>query len=307
MLALSILLLPSVVGCEDYYDTDGEVVQACEGQHIDRLRPRDDSDDAFVDGHVFVSLACPVSHGVLTLRTLQGETATGLVNLHHEGHQVRFRPSPRLHTRTAYDAHLDTSAGFHDWRFVTSALGEPAGDELAGTALLLHPGTGTLMDPPGLDEVLTPSLEGFHPALQFMADPAGSSVLARLGGVAVELEGDPQDPSKPVLDLSSTWDDPFWRFGPFDLEWELDGFVLVVRDAVFSGAMASDLSGGGGVALNGTWDVRLAEPALGSVCELVAEAGGGPCQPCDDGVDACLALALVQASADPWYGVLEAP
>ena len=307
LLALSILLLPVGSGCEGYYDTEGEVVDACPGQHIDRLRPRADADDAYVDGHVFVTLACPVTHGVITLRTVQGEAATGLVTLHHGGHQVRFRPSPRLRTRTAYDVLLDTSAGFHEWRFVTSALGDPAGDQLAGVALALRPWTGTLMEPPGLEDVLEPSLERFHPVIQFMSNPAGSSVMARLGGSLMEEAGDPQDFDQPVLDLSSSWDDPFWRFGPFDLEWELNGFLFVVRDAVFSGALAADLDGGGGVALTGTWDVRTAQSALGDVCGLTAQAGGDPCAPCDDGVEACLSLSLVQALADPWFGVLEAP
>lgn len=310
LVVLLLVALAALPGCEGYYDAEGEVVDACDAQHIDRIRPRDDSDDAYVDGHVFVSLACPVTNGVVTLRTAQGEAATGLVTLHHNGHQVRFRPSPRLRTRTAYDVHLDTSAGFHDWRFVTGALGEPAGDQLAGMALVLRPWMGTVMDPPGLDEVLAPALEAFHPALQFMEDPNGSSVMVRMGGIAVEEEGDPQDLSRPVIDLVATWDDPFWRFGPLDLTWDLDGIQLVVTDAVFTGAVAADLEGGGGVALQGTWDTRPADPLLGAapggLCDLAVAAGGEPCQPCGDGVEACLPLALVHAGADPWYGVLEA-
>jgi len=305
------LLLPAAVGgCEGYYDTEGEVVDACEAQHIDRLRPRDDSDDAYVDGHVFVQLACPVTTGVITLRTAQGDVATGLVTLHHDGHQVRFRPSPRLRTHTAYQVRLDTSAGFHDWSFVTSGLGEEAGDTLAGTALVIRPWTGTVMDPAGMHELLEPVLEGFHPALQFMGDPDGSQVMARLGGIAVAEEGDPQDFGKPVVDLTATWDDPFWRFGPFDLVWDLDGMQLVVTDAVFSGAVSSDLEGGGGAMLQGTWDTRPADPVLGAaaggLCATIEEGGGEPCRPCDDGVEACTDLAVVHAGADPWFGVLEA-
>lgn len=296
-----------VAACEGYYDTEGEVVGYCAPQHVDRVRPRDNSEEGYVDGWVFVALACPVDSGVITLRTEQDEPATGLVNLHHGGRQVRFHPSPRLRPLTWYDAHLDTPDGFHEWRFATSSLGGPAGVAIAGFALALQPWTGSPMDPPGLDEVLGEELMDFHPVVQFMAEPQGESVQARLGGMLPEEDGDPQDPSAPVIDLEAAWDDPFWRFGPVDLAWDAGGRDLLIEGAVFSGALASDLSGGGGIALQGTWDTRPAEPSLGAaICDTAAEAGQ-ECGPCRDGEKACLPLFVVQAQAAPWSGMLEAP
>jgi hypothetical protein len=304
------LVIFGALGCEGYYDTEGESAYSCEGQRIDRIRPRDEGDEAYVDGWVFAMLACPVDSAVITVRTSQGESATGLVNVHHGGRQVRFRPSPRLRTRTPYDAHLETVDGFHDWRFTTSALGEPVGDELAGTALVLRPWTGVLLDPPGLDEQLGDALEDFHPAIQFMTDATGALVQARLGGVSIDDEGDPQDMDRPVIDLEATWDDPFWRFGPIDLTWQLDGFPLVLSSVWISGAVAPGLEGGGGVAIEARWDTRPADDLLGggpgSLCEAAVEAGLDACEPCDDGEPACMPLHVVHAGANPWFGTLQA-
>jgi hypothetical protein len=82
--------------CEGYYDPDGVVlIEACDqAQKVNSIRPRNEADDAYGAGYVVVTLQCPVQNGVIAVRTVTGEPVSGLLNLHHDGRQVRFRPSP---------------------------------------------------------------------------------------------------------------------------------------------------------------------------------------------------------------------
>lgn len=309
---LGMLCVSLIAACDDYYDTEGEIVGAlCETQRIEQLRPRNDDGAAYVDGYVFATLACPARNSTLTVRKLDETPAQGLVNLHHGDRQIRFHPSPPLQTDTTYEVRMDTTDGFREWRFRTSEVGNPTGSDIAGVAMALLPAQGALLDPPGLTEMLLTAFEDLHPVVQFMGNGIEGLAPVRLGGYMPDAEGDPQDPSQPVIDGNANWDDPFFRFGPADVAWELPGWTLLIEDAVWSGAIAPDRLGGGGGAVQGNWDTRLADDALGggpgSLCAISASAGDVPCVACSDGALACLPLHLVHVPANPWYGTLEAP
>ncbi len=308
----ALLPLLLLAACDDYYDSEGEVVgPGCDAQRIEQLRPRNDDTSAYVDGYVFAELACPARNGVLTVRGLDGSPAQGLVNLHHGGRQLRFRPNPPLDTETTYQVRLDTADGFREWRFRTSDVGEPTGSDVAGVALAILANQAAVLDPPGFETILLDAFDDLHPVVQFMGNASGGTVPVRLGGYLPQEEGDPQDVSQVVVDASANWDDPFFRFGPADLTWEFVGWTMVLEDAVWTGAIASDRLGGGGGALQALWDTRPADEALGtgpgSLCAISAESGDIPCEACADGAPACLPLHVVHMPANPWYGTLEAP
>jgi len=304
-----VLLAALLGGCGDYYDTDGIVLAPdCDDpQKVNTVRPRDGADDAYAAGWVVVGLQCPVETGVITLRTVTDEPVTGLLNLHQGGRQVRFRPSPPMEPGTTYDAYLDTSDGFREWRFHTSDLGRPTGaTELAGRALSMHAARGTLLDPPGVDEQLMIELATLNTVVQLTSDATGATVNARLGGFVPTEEGDPQDPMQPVVDAIAGWDDPVVTFGPVDLIWRMDGWSMSLEQATWTVALAADLAGGGGGQLQARWDVREVAPVFGEDPCLTAAEFGTPCTACADGVPSCLPFLLAHTPANPWFGTLTA-
>ncbi len=298
-------------GCDDYFDPDGVVLtpDCDQPQKVNTIRPRDADDDAYVDGYIVVSLQCPVQTGIITVRTLADEPVTGLLNLHHGGRQVRFRPSPGLEPNTTYDAFLDTPDGFRDWRFQTSDLGRPTGtNELAWVAVSMLGARGTLLDPPGVTEALQDELGDFNTVLQLTSDATGATVNARLGGFLPADEGDPQDPAQPVVDATAAWGDPTVTLGPVDLVWRMDGWSMALEQATWTVALDSDLTGGGGGGgqLEAMWDVRQVAPVFGEDPCLTAAELDTPCTACADGTPACLPFLLVHTPANPWFGTLTA-
>lgn len=298
-----------VGGCDDYFDPDGiTLTPNCDQpQKVNTVRPRDGADDAYRAGFLVVTLQCPVSTGVINVRTLSDEPATGLVNLHHGGRQVRFEPSPPLQPNTTYDAFLDTSDGYREWRFQTSALGTPTGtSELAGVALSMLGARTTVLDPPGVDEQLASELADFNTVIQLTSDVAGATVNARVGGFSPAKEGDPQDPLQPVVDATAAWADPLITIGPIDLVWRMDDWSMALEQATWTVALDADLTGGGGGQLEAMWDVRQVTPVFGEDPCLAAAEFDTPCTACADGTPACLPLLLVHTPANPWFGTLTA-
>jgi hypothetical protein len=300
-----------LAACGDSFDNEGIVVESsCAEQSVDALRPRDDEDEAYADGWVWADLACAAPRSVITVERLNGDSAPGLVSVQHAGRQVRFRPAPRLSPQTTYVAHLDVGDAYRDWRFTTSTLGRPLGAALDGRGLAVLPETIEVLDPPGLAEALGEALAGWYPVLQFLGEPQGGGVAMRLGARAGMEPASGQDLSQATTDLVANWDDPYFRLGPFRLDHALPEGRLVLEDAVVAGAVrdAGWDSGGGGISLQGRWDTRWLEDAIGSgpgsLCDAAEAAGAAACEPCDDGGAACLAMLLVHGPAAGWTGVL---
>ncbi len=308
-LALAAALALALPACEAFDDQGEVVTDYCEMQRVDRIRPRDETTDAYANGWAFVTLDCPVDEGNISVETLQGEPATGSVMQVHSGYQIRYRPQPPFAPNTTYQARLDIDGGFSAWRFATSALGQPTGTVgLAEHAMAFRPLGAILLDPPGMEESVEVALADFTPAVQFTGDAAGGTVPVRLGGALLDEDGDPQDMDQPTWSGEARWQDPYWELGPLDLSWRLPDFDLVVEDAVLSGSVAPDLIGGGGGMLEGLWDSRGGELLLGgeSPCEVAVSAGAEGCVACRDGSVSCMPLRLVHMGAIPWFGHLEA-
>ena len=170
-LSLAVLLALALPACEAF-DEQGEVVtDYCELRRVDRIRPRDETTDAYANGWVFVTLECPVEDGEISVETLEGEPAPGSITRVHSGYQIRYRPQPPFAPNTTYQARLDIDGGFSAWRFATSDLGQPTGtSELDEHAMVFRPSGAILLDPPGLEESLEPALADFNPVVQFTGD-----------------------------------------------------------------------------------------------------------------------------------------
>lgn len=303
MLALPLLLVGS--SC-DRYDPDGvAVAPPCAEQRVDLLRPRRDSDNAYVGSILVAELACVAPEGVLALSG-PGGAVDGPVTLHRSDLQRRLRPTEYLEPETTYTGRIDTDAGFRDWSFTTSATGPSVGDQLdLGAAM--HPDQGVLLDPPGAGALLVDELAAFQPVLVLGQAEVGR-LPARLGARTGAVAEGTQDGSRSTWDLELRWTDPHFRSEPVDLRWRLDSLALVLEDAVLRGGVAPTLDRVDGFSIEAMWDTRDAEGALGdgpgSLCTADVDAGGDGCVPCRDLEIACLPFLLVHAPGQAWPGTL---
>lgn len=304
---LALLLL--LVGC-DRFDGEGVLVAPpCAEQSVEKLVPAKESSDAWIGGLVWVDLACPAPGATMSLSGPAGAVA-GSTFIAHGGRQIRFEPATWLDPGANYLARLDTTDGYREWDFRTSALGAPVSADLAERALALHPAQGSVLDPPGFLEDLQPALQaGLHPVIQFLDVPIEGAVNVRLGGRLDARTTAEQDLADRTWDLQAAWTNPVWAVGPIDVSWELFDFTLVLEDAVFEGAVAADVGSGGGGKLEGHWDTRPADDSLGTgpgtLCERALTTSGTGCTPCRDGVEACLPFSLRNVPADAWGGLLQ--
>lgn len=302
-------LLLLLVGCDRYDDQGVLVAPPCDEQSVEKLHPPKDTDAAWVGGLVWVNLACAAPESTMSLAGPNGSVA-GSTFIAHGGRQIRFEPATWMDREANYVARLDTSDGYREWNFRTSALGAPVTAELTERALALHPAQGALLDPPGFLDDLLPALQaGLHPVVQFLGEPANGRVPLRLGGRLDARPSAGQDLDDMTWDLDATWADPVWAVGPIDMTWELFDFPLVLEDAVLEGAVAADIGSGGGGTLEARWDTRTADESLGtgpgSLCERSLTTSGAGCVPCRDGTEACLPLSVRSIPADAWGGVLQ--
>ena len=306
---LLLLLLPALSAC-DRYDGDGVLVTPpCDEQRVEKLQPPNQSSDAWIGGLVWVDLSCTAPTGSLSLAGPSGSVA-GSIYLAHGGRQIRFEPAAPMVPDANYVARLDTTDGYREWEFRTSALGPPVAASLTERALALHPAQAAVLDPPGFIDILPAALQsGLHPVIQLLDEPANGQVPLRLGGRLDARATAGQDLDERTWEFQATWEDPVWSIGPFDLRWPLFDFELVLEDATWEGALATDIGSGGGGQLEGLWDIRPAEGTLGSgpgsLCDQALTASGEGCTACRDGAMACLPFSVHSVPGEAWGGVLQ--
>ncbi|MCO4772460.1 MAG: hypothetical protein KDA24_20675 [Deltaproteobacteria bacterium] len=305
-----LLLLPLLAAGCDRLDGEGVyVADACEEQVARQLHPGGGAADAWVRSIVWADVACADLSASLSL-SQGGEEVPGASETAHGGYQVRFTPDGFIQPGTTYDARLDTTAGFIEWQFETSTLGDPVGSDLSERALALFPSRAGVLEPAGFREELPRLIEAaMHPVLQFQGEPSGGGVALRIGGRAEEAVASEQTPSVVPRDIVGGWQDPRWQGGPVDLRFPGGSWALVFEDAELGGAVAPGVAGGGGGSFQGRWDLREVGDGLGdafaSPCVVNTRSGGEGCVPCRDGALACLPVDLRDVPAEAWGWLLQ--
>lgn len=228
-----------------------------------------------------------------------------------DGRSMWFRPLTPLQPDTDYTLTVhyscDKSAPI---AFRTApAAGPVDGSALLGAAFALDPSSSRLLGPREYAFVLASLLEDAWPVFVPTAhDPA----LGRLEGfhttTGVDGVQDVCATTPPfALDLDEA-DGAFASVSPIAFDLPLEGGVMHLRDASLSATFLPDGSAMIGVEIEGSLDVRDADPEAGgpvAICEAVADwsSGAQPCGPCpgDDG-DFCVPFHLVNgvATVQPW-------
>jgi len=302
LLALAVLSASSS-SCERF---DNEGLDHC-SQTIDSLFPLQGSNNVFGGAWIIADLTCPALAPTLSVQPPNGTPYSLAVETAHDGTQLRALPAVPLSPESRYIVHLGSGERSWDWFFVTNTLGNPLDYELAGHSeeFLLH--QGEMVSPLGLAQGLQDHLHFVRPTLQFLAEPGALFVLGRLGLLLPDQ--DEQDLSWPTLDPQLPWQEQYFRVGPVDLHWPLQGWQLVLESVEIYGATHPVRGGTGRVNLEARWDTRTADMVLGdgsgSLCADSVEQGSGDCIPCHDGTVACLDLLLIDIPTQIWQGALD--
>ncbi len=303
--ALSLALI-AAPGC-DRFDEEGVLLRSdCEQQRIAQLVPRDGELEVPPNAWIVGEVACAAPEATLTLQTQGGQPVAADVTRLRGDRQLRLRPAAPLIPSSRYNARLDTDDGHRAWSFVTSATGTPVGAAVAGLAGAGAAEQGVVLDPAVGASALEDEWGALRPALQLLSDADEGPNAARLGAWAGEPAEGIQDGARSTADLSIVWDDPWFQSEPIDLRLRLLNLPLVLEDAVIGGAVRPGAAGLDGLWIEGSWDTREAEAALGDLCAADAALDGDGCGPCRDGAAACLPFLLVQVPVAPWPGDLVA-
>ena len=123
-----VLACSTLVGCEDYFDSEG--LDHC-SQELAARHPEPGTQDGFAGGWLTVDLACPAVQPTLTLRRPSSAPYELTVQQAHEGTQLRVIPAVPLLPNTTYNVELISGGDDWAWLFTTNALGSPIDYPLA--------------------------------------------------------------------------------------------------------------------------------------------------------------------------------
>ncbi|MFH1463371.1 MAG: Ig-like domain-containing protein [Pseudomonadota bacterium] len=279
-------------------DTDGDA--DADGDcdlGIDATVPQDGAADAYYRAEIEFWLE-DVDPGspVITLEGASGRV-DGVTYLSDDLETVFFRPDAPLAPQSAYSATLDYCRGEATIEFTTSELGRDLELDPVGRVFLVDLTGGRFLQPQGIGELLGEFLTG-----EFLlgVEEGEGADFTLLMGLGVEGGGAEQDPCVPTIEVPwSIADAPDFRYGPADTPYLVGEHEYSLQAAQFSGTFAPDATwlGGGQVAF--VIDARLLVEHIDEVdtwqdfCALTASFGA-PCQGCDDGVEACLAVYIDQ-------------
>ena len=298
--ALSLAFVAASAGCGPYDEVGIYLRTGCDLQRVSRLHPADGSADAFARGWIMGQLACTAPESTLTLRTQANRPVEGLVTRHLADRQLRLRPVEPLAPNSTYTALMTTDDGDKEWDFVTTATGTAVGTELAGLATAMDPVGGVLLDPAGAGPGLGDEVAAMRAALELLSNADSGGFTARLGAWTGPVDSGTQDFTRRTAELDLTWNDPFFQSEAKDLRWRLANLTLVLEDAVVGGGVMPGAASLDGFWLQGLWNTREAQAALGDVCGADLAADGPGCVACRDGEAECLPFLLVHVPQVDW-------
>jgi hypothetical protein len=290
------LVLPLFFACSTGEDT-APVDDSC-GVEIDETRPATGQTDWYYRSALEFELSDPDDSAVLSV---EGVSGTSVVS--DDGELVTFTPDSSLEPSTSYTATLDYCTGSASVDFTTSELGQDVDtNSLVGKSYALDLGSGRIVVPAGVGSLL----EGYLDYTIFLGvDSAAGSEILLVGAVADEENPTEQDFCTVTLDFPAAdfSESPYFKIGPSTTTLDVAGYSIEIADLFVAGTFSSDGSWMGGGSLSGSIDTRPLTQLLGddeeegAICDLVG-GFGVDCENCSDGEPYCLAIEIVDMTAE---------
>tara|TARA_Y100001968_G_C19440470_1_gene762254 strand:+ start:1659 stop:2546 length:888 start_codon:yes stop_codon:yes gene_type:complete len=291
-----------LAGC-DVVDQDG--LFHCQ-QSIQNQFPAPGTPNAFGAGWIVIDLNCPAHQPRLEVQPQQGAAWELPVELAQDGRQLRARPAIALSPEARFLLELNDEPLREAWLLLTNSLGGPLSYDLGGHSEELLLDQGRLLSPQSLEPTLLDRLSAVRPVISFLNSGSSTTVPVRIGGLQNETEQ--QDPDWPTSDHNLDWAAPYFSGRAIELRLPLASWDLIIEDVQLEGAPHPVQGGIGSISIQGLWDTRGADPALGgspgALCQFAEEQQGMACQACGDGVLACLDLLLVDIPTQRWPDAL---
>lgn len=309
LLLLSSLLALAACEAETPAPTDDDDA-ATGGVTVVATNPSPGQGDFFFQADLSVEFAIAPDSASLLLKDAAGTELPGETSWNDAGTKLNFDPAVDLLPSSDYIATITwTPTDFEPLEigFGTARYGEPIEDvpALVDEVYSLDLAGATFIEPPGLGGVLGGLIDGVGvlftllPESDFAVDAQPG--LQMMGALGVgEGQGMTQDQCTETLawtagedgqigtpdDTRATFEDPFLRLGPADLNLTIGGVSARLKDVRLVGVWhpdRSDFVGGEFEALIDTrgLDGLFEEGAEeGTICELASEALSVDCQEC---------------------------
>ena len=274
----------------------GGTTDDCEAE-VDSSWPEDGEESFYYRDEIRFYLTEADASAVITVDGVSGSSS-----LDDDQTVVTFTPDADFDGASSYTATLSYCAGAETIGFSTSDLGGDVDvDSLPGLTYALNLGTGTVLNPPGLEDLL-----GFFGAdleqtlfLQVAsADASGIDFLSALPDDTGEQDYCNATLDFPTADFSEA---PYFQIGPKDIVADIGENEVPLEDVYVSGTFAADASYIGGMQLSGSLDLDVVGPALGVDGETICSYAvivGIECEECGDGDMTCLSLDIVDMDAE---------
>ncbi|MCB9761605.1 MAG: hypothetical protein H6739_17305 [Alphaproteobacteria bacterium] len=182
---------------------------------------------------------------------------------------------------------------------------DDTGDEvvdspLVGKVFLLESRTGRIVEPPGVGSILESYLEGS--LLVEVVQVRTTQLDLRVAPVSQDNPRE-QDLCSATAELTFTYAEPRFSFGPQDLSYTHDGDVIAAQGVTVQGGFAAGLEGIRDISAAGLVDTRPmvdrveegGEPD--AICQIVSGFGVA-CEPCADGETLCLQMEVIDLVAE---------
>ena len=324
------LIAVALAACPTTYDVarDDDDATSSGGVALSTTSPAPDQEHFFRANLEVVFTGAP-EEATLELVDATGAVLAGATTWGAEGTRLTFDPAQDLEPVSDYAATVTWTPTDFDpvvIPFSTDRYGLPLDDPgtLVGAIYNLDLPGATYVEPVGLGPLLVGLMEDLGILLTVTADsdldPAAQPGLYMLGGLGnVQGEDVGQDPCTETLDWTAgpdeivgdegdtpaTFDDPFLRFGPTNLDLSIAGRSARLSDATLFGVWhpdGRDLRGGEFEALIDTrgFDGLFGDGAkVGALCDMVNDNLAANCTECGGPVpgEYCLYAKAVDVTA----------
>jgi len=268
----------------------------CEAE-VDSTWPEDGDDAFYYRDEISFYLSEPDASATITVDGISGTSS-----LDDTATVVTFTPDGDLDGASSYTATLSYCAGAETISFSTSDLGgEVDVDSLPGLTYALNLGTGTVVNPPGLEDLLGLFGADLEQTLFLQVTESSDTTINFISALPDDT-GD-QDYCNATLDFPTAdfTEAPYFQIGPKDIIADIGDTQVPIERVYVSGTFASDGTYIGGMELSGTLDLDVIGPALGVDGETICNYGsfvGIYCEECGDGDETCLSLEIVDMDAE---------
>lgn len=225
---------------------------------------------------------------------------SGATTVSSDGMLLTYTPDKPLEPNTAYTVTLRDCKGARDLSFTTSAFGEALADPgaLAGGAYALDLTSALITKPVGVGSIISSFISA---DLLFGVETVDAArlqaVVALSNSYATDQNLCRETPDTPGSDFSEA---PYVAVGPMELNLEMGGALVPLRNAWITGAFSVDGASLGGATVTGVMDFREADMAVPDLGDALVNSGlgrddfctllpnfGGQCVVCDDGQEEC--------------------